>query len=471
MKDFEIYGFWWLPNKKDEKWAGALKYDKITGARLNLIHGQLNADTINMFEENIPIINGLANNAEFTLINCEPSVKRTFDVFTTYKVNEVVKGNIFDSVEEIESSTFYIELTFLEEWLNQKTFKKRKNPNLKEKTDYSEIILDINPDRTFKFELDEDIEIEIHPSFKYNYSFKEFCLSKYSDLQINCKYSQKIEEVMQYINHIINFICFATQRKVFSERIFFSNKSTKDCEYIRYNNFYEEQFKSNIDSSFMLFNFQDINEKIGLEVAFQNWFKDVQVYHNIFWMFFLTEYSSDLFHFKFLSIAHALDAFTNLYFLKIKDIDNDINKVLSSKEFGKRKEILISSLPSDELKKEYTTWLDDNLSNKLSFKDRIELVLKKEFIEFFEIENSIKLIKLIVTSRNSLSHGHIEKKRDDNKYLSNIDNFIWLYYAQKMIFSAFLLRRIGFTSEQTKTQLLRNSRYKMILEREYVFSF
>ena len=77
----EFEGFWWLPDKPDEKVPGILRYEPGSGLSLSLIGGfedritsspSPGVTTIHAGSRSWKIIYGMANRREITLIDCVP---------------------------------------------------------------------------------------------------------------------------------------------------------------------------------------------------------------------------------------------------------------------------------------------------------------------------------------------------------------------------------------------------------------
>ncbi|MBN2836081.1 MAG: hypothetical protein JXR48_14065, partial [Candidatus Delongbacteria bacterium] len=163
----------------------------------------------------------------------------------------------------------------------------------------------------------------------------------------------------------------------------------------------------------------------------QRWFADYDQFKHIYEMYFQTIYTKQTLAFNFLSLAQALDSYTNIYCRNL--------------------------LQSGEINKAYK-----------KFGDRI-LVLLKSFVEIRGNLSLQNFTKAIVETRHAISHGDSKQEKEKNPFCYEDNDLRMLFFGAKMILSAVFLRKIGFSDEKIYESLKNNGRFGNIVVGKYKF--
>jgi hypothetical protein len=211
--------------------------------------------------------------------------------------------------------------------------------------------------------------------------------------------------------------------------------------------------------------FEDIEKEYNN--VLQKWFEDYEQLKHIYEMFFLTTYAKQTLAFSFLSLAQALDSYTEI-FIESKCVGT--TSILDNIEFKKRKNELLQDIAKSK-HTEYKKWLDENLNNNLKglkYEARI-MRLIEDFSFISEIPKIINLVKIIAETRHAISHGDSTEKKKNNPFCYAGYYLEWLFYGTKLIMTAVFLRKIGLNDTKISECLKRDYRYRNILEGKYRF--
>ncbi|MCK4360037.1 MAG: hypothetical protein KAW92_15115 [Candidatus Cloacimonetes bacterium] len=473
MNSFELYGLWWIPKQKCKIFAGTLSFNPQNGGTLNLTHRQDDYKKISeTFHSNITIINGIADNKEITLLNCKPSIKRYTDIYTTYEIGNIISGKHFEDEESTKATEYFLQISCMKNWLNKEVFKDDVEELFKYQNEQGEPTFKFLPKEIIKIPINNEIDLELHNSCDFKGDHDKYLIDKQPYILIKFAKAKSFNQMENVLYHLRDFFSLATSKPVYVKRLKSKSNSNSldyNIEYFFRRRFGNKDLEEKLNPLNMIFNFKDLDENVGVESAFKNWFADYKELRHIYRMFFLTHYSKEVFEFKFLSLSQALDSYTNYYTDYYTEKIKNISKFIPKSEFKRRKKIIFDSLPPDESKEEYKKWLDVCLQNFISFNQRIELLITNELDFLNDIKNLPNLIQSIVLTRNALSHGYKDIEKGKNKYLINIDDFVWLFYGLKMILTSIFLKKIGFRNNKIKELFQRYFRYDDIINGKYVF--
>ncbi|MBN2771777.1 MAG: hypothetical protein JXR90_13875, partial [Spirochaetes bacterium] len=199
----------------------------------------------------------------------------------------------------------------------------------------------------------------------------------------------------------------------------------------------------------------------------QRWFADYDQFKHIYEMYFQTIYTKQTLAFNFLSLAQALDSYTWIHIENKANYSKQMKKLLPSKEFTRRKNLILKNIPDNE--SEVREWIIEQLDNALGFKDRLLTLFEDYKSVFISINNKENFARSIVETRNAISHGYSEEQYKKKKFCYMNNDLNTLFFGTKMILSAVFLRKIGFDDEKISECLKRETKYKYILEGKYKF--
>ena len=118
---FEVSGYFWLPDAKENRIAGILKFDPEEGGSLSLI-GMLTSKEELFSEEvrSVNVIQGETDKKEYTLEGCR-IVHQSLQAFRgvgrqRLSVARIVEGAWYDDKDPIELDRLYIDYTYISEW-------------------------------------------------------------------------------------------------------------------------------------------------------------------------------------------------------------------------------------------------------------------------------------------------------------------------------------------------------------------
>ena len=408
MQDFEISGYWYLPDKAEDndRIPGFLKFDHQNGSALTLIREGLLTRQIKHGEE-YPIILGNTERGPVTLVHNLATSISTGGWVTriTLVASIIIEGCHFDTIDEITFGSVSVSYTYLVDWAH-------KPLSDKELADpWKSLVLDpidIHLNRTllrfwhsrsgsaqvYRTTVQREVTVSIEPNERFN-----------------------LEEYYLYFNHHLrNFFTFATGRVNHPVHIG-AQLSEGDLRPISIYYQVREHFEKPQDvfPHSMLFSLDDVRSE--LTTCFSKWIDESDAYSTAHIQYFKTIYQGCLdVETKFLFLAQALDAVgrvTNRN--KRTDFEERVNSICLAIEQD-HKDVYWKLLPDRE-----------------------------------------DFVKQLMITRHGLSHA----ERKPNAISSGLE--FWQYNQRMTILvQIFFLRQLGLSADKITQLILRNRQFQHV---------
>jgi hypothetical protein len=231
MKAFKEQGYFWWPEKKDEKFFGFLEYDPIKGGSLKIVHTDIiddkikdqkarlkkANDLIKQFGSTHKIILGCRRKdnrgATWTLYNCNGYKG---DNTSFFYIEKIFSNNLFSSEDRIKYKMLALYLPMLEFWVKENIIKLPFNEYHNGKEGYGVHVL---PKKTILSKVRNNLTIKFCISTNYKKGNVYCNIQKKPYFLLNYTKNTHIDEIERDLNHLKNFISLATSEPVFLEKI------------------------------------------------------------------------------------------------------------------------------------------------------------------------------------------------------------------------------------------------------------
>ena len=297
MQTFERSGYWYLPDKVEDKSSGFLRFDHQDGPVLTLIHEGLLYPKI-QHGEKYPIIVGITDRGPVTLVqNLVTSQSISGMVGSiTLVASIIIEGCHFETIDDITFSSVSVSYTYLVDWAHKPlSDAERADPWKSLVVDPIDIELDSTclsfwqsrsrSTQTYRSAVRREFTVSIEP-------YEPFSLAEY----------------YVYFNyHLRNFITLATGRVNHPVSVR-AQVSKDDPRPIRIYYRSREHFEKSEDvfPHMMLFSMDDVRD--DLAICLSNWIDKSGDYSTAHIQYFKTMYQGCLdVETKFLFLAQALD--------------------------------------------------------------------------------------------------------------------------------------------------------------------
>ncbi|MEQ8188280.1 MAG: HEPN domain-containing protein [Candidatus Eremiobacterota bacterium] len=465
MQEFEWNGIWWIPGHKDKHIAGALKFNPVEGAILELTGSFYNSPGRKDFHDE-DIIVGEIFGKIVTLYKCHECIFNiNSPAFTssTYSVAYIITNVHFDKKEDILFKSITVRTSYLEEWINLIGFR-------------SAVI-----DREIKGQRFRALDVTyIHPPSEPVYKTEKFNITIKFNLSAPCQMTKKItleqsnslkldfhelftvEKIKEFISYIQNFLSLATGAIIYPVSIRGSKDETNGFDNVEI--IYPVPLKK-FDTSKqflynnMLFSFHDVSDNFGNYLC--NWTDKMS--DNIkpsYELYFAVRQVPMYQNFQFLSLMQAIEAYhrkTKDYEViprqKLKKIIKFFLKNMADEEIQEKFDI-----NPEELKQKFRDNL--NLSYQPTLKDRLEGIWHdyKFALELVFSEEGYKnFIKKVKNTRDYYTH-YLETKKE---IIEEKDLTLCIYLLLFILEICFLYET-GMAEERIRKIIGRNENFKQL---------
>ena len=447
-----------MPNNPSEKLAGICSFSPSEGGELELI-----GDFSSLAEGNDSaqplLILGTTLKGEITLYNCFPKNKEkrhgSIEV-SLYYVNLIFLGIHFCTDSDVKFNSISIHYSYVNEWVNIKTFDFVHLENGEEHLVYkvSEQLVQASIDNNYR------LSIDIGCGKSVNF-FEKITVDRKVFFTIESSEEKHYEEYRQVMSYIRNFLTLGITKPVFPLVMngFISKDDQTSVVRIlgKLASPVNDITESKLSWHEMFFTFRDISDKF--EFFVKNWFDKAKDLGTVYELYFGILENPDLYYpqQEFLSLVQALESYCQ------KAINPDIKKIERPEdEHLERVEAIINQTPE-----KYKGWLKSKLKNSNSTSLSIKLMslltsrslqeiikhLKKSenaFNVFLNGKSRNNFVNNIVTIRNKLSHGSGYNEDVYGK------DFRLQIQRLKVLIEILLLKELGFDKETIGTLLLRS---------------
>jgi hypothetical protein len=401
--NFEIRGFWWLPEDESKKVPGVLDFVADKEIKLELMGSFYESpEQANKSEgpQFFRIILVESEGVKYTLLKSQEAKTKIIDsngtafyIQSSIHCGYIIKGIHFLSLEDIKFAQINVNFTYLEDWLNPRPFKWENMNTVKYVAP---------PERHIKIEkINSDVSIVSAQSTSNN--FKTFSMSFKSFFIIKPKSESKVIEWYEdVIGCLGNFLTLVIGKPVYPLAIeAFLPKNYKIDIYFALNNILLDK---EIHFSQMMISYNNLTSY--LDKFLNNWFKYSDTLDPVYELFFGTYYAQLYVHFYFLSLIQAIEAFH-------RRIYEDKGKYLFDVDYELLRISLTNSVP---LKfpdgRNYPAGLRDALKNKIKYGNEYSLRTRlKQMsndiwgpLDPLLYENKNKFNNYVVCTRNYLTH-------------------------------------------------------------------
>lgn len=443
LEDFEVQGYWWLPDGEEYEHSGNLYlkdgvfYLDILGGFTDSFDETYEHNYIFGFTtrgEKITLINSLITNKQFRF----PGIANQ-----EFKVNEVLVGGHIDNFEEFKANSLSIVSPYLTNWFGNSFLTRERNTD----PDNHQIIKVSYPEID-KFYIEKlGATISNTPFITSNGgSRNHYSSSLVEHLKITPDENKNYFWFKETALKISKLMTLLVDKPMYLQKIIFHSNELKFPEddnkikksYFLYFSQENKQDIKPIPNHRMLFTYTNIKD--NLEIIFNNWIEKEEQLQNVYNLHLTKYFSKDQYlETKFLNSIQSLEVYHRSIGHGKLFSDKDRDNYISTLE-----NLMNDSIPED---------IQKNITGKLKFfneytlRKRLEEInnsLESETREFlFESNRKSKsFIYRAVNTRNYLTHyGEDSQTRYEG---------IKMYYANvllKTLASIILFKEIGLDEQ------------------------
>ncbi len=268
IEKFEYKGFWFLPDKQENKIEGTLVFDPDNRSVLELTGSFYE---LSIITEDINIILGFtARGKKITLFNCI-SIGFTASFpgiqITRYVVQFIFEGEYFTKSEDIKFKNLRANIVKFEEWTNVWGF------DIKVNTETKELSTNYKIPESIIFKIDDNITGGFVFSYKSGIAPEpNYQIQQTTDLELSYSTDLWFQEFLRYLFHFRTFLTLGIYEDIYYEAIEFIRTDPIKKEDIK---LYFAQPKRNtkvLDRGFHDFLFSYDKVKLYFEDIIQKWF-------------------------------------------------------------------------------------------------------------------------------------------------------------------------------------------------------
>lgn len=439
--NFELEGYWYLPEKSDDKRYGVLNYSSKSGIFLKITDCSNFVENTNIFDFEpfrIDIIHGITDDGEsVTLFNSFAShfEHKSLSVKGTFTVNSLIRGKLINNLESETIDSIYFEIEQFPIWFDHKNigFTRNKNETIFVVKKNDHVIVNINDDMALLFLFDSKFQ-------RPNNNKNEIAVTCGGCVKLSFNSARKIPEIISLASHFKFFFQLASlsylkfenislgEHILSQKRVLFLKKTRR-----------VKKLKVALSSYNLLFSFEDIEE--FFPTIMQNWFERKEKYNNIIMLindYFIDCRNSYFSKNSFIDIVKAIEIFS-------KSIDKPVIKIA---EETKNKIETIKDLLSNHKKEK--DWLMPIMNSRLSLtlKDRIISMYRNiTYLDEYKYDAFYldRYSTLVVKNRNYYTHP-----TGNDKDIMNIDELYRITVDMRNLLILNIFLDIGFPKDFIK---------------------
>ena len=467
MQEFEWNGIWWLPGHKDKHIAGALKFNPVEGAILELTGSFYNSPgrkDNNFHDEDI--IQGEVFGKTVTLYKCHEcmfNINSPGFTSSTYSLEYIITNVHFDKKEDILFRTITVRTSYLEEWINLIGFRSAViDREIKGQRIRAPDVTYMHPPSEPAYKTEKfNITIKFNLSAPCHMT-KKITLEQSNSLKLDFHEVLTVEKIKEFISYIQNFLSLATGAIIYPVSITGNKEEINSFDKVEI--IYPVPLKKfdtgkQLLYNNMLFSFHDVSDDFGTYLC--NWiYKMSDKIKPSYELYFAVRQLPMYQNFQFLSLMQAIEAYhrkTKDYEViprqKLKKIIKFFIKNMSDEEIQEKFDINPEELKQkfrDNLNLSYQPTLRDRLQGLWhDYKPVLELVFSPEEYEIF--------IKKIKNTRDYYTH-YLETRKEIIEQ-KDLNLFIYLLL---FILEVCFLYETGLSEEKIRKIIERNKNFKQI---------
>lgn len=457
MGIFEREGDWWLPGRFEDKVPGKLSFEPTSWGELELrIEGRFFHTGFD--NDEYPIILGVANAMEFSLLNCKSiggskHLTRNYSAQSRkFVIETIFEGHHFESIDDIAFEFISASYTHLDEWMDQRNFRFENGCVRYVKPEPITIQLE-NTTVVFRADMSNKVS-------RAEVSMKEHCWIDFTPNE-----TLHFNEYRRFMDiQFPNFLTLATGMPNYPYDIrtqLSKGEMPKEINiYYGVAGYVEKPPPTIIE--FMLFTFEHVRNHPSR--YFPAWIAKYEQLLSVFELYFQTVYSRSLSSkTAFLLLVQALEAYhRNLY----------DGKYLSERDYKCARREIKNAIP-ESVEGEHRRNLEAaiNSGNSYSLKTRIIKVCD-EILPKYLVNGNVVIVHALIdnlddfaekvkATRNHLTHHPNNRGKNVMS-----DSEIPLYVAKlRFILRICFLVELGFPPDQIKKRVIENPEYKRLTGR------
>lgn len=398
----EKSGYFWLLSSPENKLPGTLRISESGATTLEII-GVFGDTLAALNDDNFDLNRVVGLIEDGKLVTLERCIYQNKSISfggiskSTICVNFAFVGVGYDESEEVKFSRLDFSVEGLDEWLGISGIK------VEHSDDYKSTSLRYTPPEKIAFQLPSGMALE----FIFGYTLPgsrtviEAKITQKAYVSLNSKMLLPIDDYLDVVFKINNFLCFATDETVSLDSITcYSNKITREISNgekreiaisVYYESYPYTEVKPEITWHKMLFRYGHVANE--LEKILANWLVNYQVSEPAFNLYFSSKSGAHKYlEGRFLSLAQGIETLHRR---------NSNDTLMSEDEFNNLVDLISKACPSDKI-----DWLHGKLkyANELVLRQRIKQMIEP-FQRFFGCGSERKsFIGKVIDTRNFLTH-------------------------------------------------------------------
>lgn len=465
FKSFEYEGYWWLPERKDRRIPGTLRFSQEKGGVLGLL-GSFDriAGTLDKKTSYDIVFGYTSDGKEITLEDCivKSGHLHIPGMYTAeLKPQKIYEGGHFRDPGLINIVKISAKFRLLAEWLNIPSIKhefKTRGEGRTRSIDRISIEYNRPEDITIELEGVSTIRIEMGP--KVNGNRHEVFLKQEAQLVLETPGGRVLSGTIELLLLIFKFFSFAVTYPVLPESLSAEIKSYDVPDHA--NGLNEKTLRifwkipavrsapADITAYDMLFSYEDIKEDFSNYLM--NWVSKYEILEPVYNLYIDVLFNPNI-HLqnRFLSLAQAFEVYHRRLFpgKYVSEIEND--KIYAA---------LTSYIPCN-VEPDFKNRILDYLKylNEYSLRKRLkEIIAKYKKHVNIQIKNTRNFIDGVYYTRNYLTHydkGIREKTLKGKDLLEISENL-------KFLVEICLLSELGFPEDKITELVSKDTRYDFI---------
>ena len=454
MEAFTCNGQWWVPTDPDRKWVGTLRFDKRSGAVLNVT---IPTDSINLEPSLNPrdLIHGRTTQGRaVTLLRCFersttaglPGVPRALEVYA----NAVIQGFHCDESDPL-ISTASVSLSHLREWLGR--------PGMK--ADFS-----ASPGMMVRYTTQSPIvvcqgrgfSVSLRPTASSSFGRYETSMREEVRFEITSDAPTPLSEldaVVQACRDFISIACMDYSETVEYSLIPATSEASAGGTYHAVP-IYSSRERNPSSLPDMLFRFADLEPRASEMLG--AWLQQAEQLRYARALYFSGVYGKGFVEGKLLALTQAVEAFHRRFYPGLY-----IDKERFDKEVLKPLTDAIPSAAGAELRDSIASRL--KFANEHSQRKRLRMLFS-ECMPVLRVlaETPKNWVDLIVDQRNNFTHFPAESN-STNGQDSSSERVLLYNWLLRLLLEACFMKVMGFTPEQILSIASRSGTYRQIAQR------
>jgi hypothetical protein len=460
---FSIKGFWWLPERPEEKCPGILTYSPGASIYLDLFQELPGNRPDSRSAPSFTVIHGFSSSGKlFSLIDTfVAGQKSSYPGFPETKiiVNAIYEGFHFSKKTDLRFHTLKTSLSYLKDWVWFHGF------TIDHDLEHREVQIAYKLPEEIVYKVNDSVSVKINFVAKtpsHDMVQREATVRENVELHIVSTTELDIFELLKYQYQLSNLLSLAVGESITTLSLVglteLSKREIGESSYLEPVNIYFNQTnevaeKKEVNPWSMLFSFPRVKDRF--EPILQKWFGDFDRLESIFSLFFYTVHAKQIAaQTKLLNLSEAIEA----YHRKVVG-----GSYMDKEKFAKDVYPTIAASIPQELSSDFR----DGLKGKIKY--GYEYSLRKRLGDLFKslndgvlvdifVDTHDRLIKQIVESRNY--YTHYDEKTPNVCDLLDLHG---LCNKVEAILIVIFLTHVGFGKEEIKQIVSENWRLRQML--------